>query len=175
MRKPALVALLALIFPVVPVAATGAANGGEAVFAQLQSLVGTWEGTFANGRQHTVTYRPTANNTALVETWTMSATRESMTIYTLDGDMLLATHYCPQGNAPRLKLTPNREGGKLRFEFRDGMNVQVKDKSHQHAFWIRFLGKDSFERSETYVMNGSNAAEIEQAAQEPPVVYKRIK
>ena len=33
-----------------------------------------------------------ANESALVETWTMSPTRQSMTVYTLDGDRLLATH-----------------------------------------------------------------------------------
>jgi hypothetical protein len=98
-----------------------------------------------------------------------------MTLYTMDGGALIATHFCPQGNAPRLQFVSAGEGGKLSFEFRDGANVQVKDKSHQHSFWIRLLGPNSFERSETYVANGSTPAEIAKAVAEGPVVYSRVK
>lgn len=49
----------------------------EAVFQQLTSLVGTWEGKFPDGRAHSVTYKLTASGTVLVETWTLSSSRES--------------------------------------------------------------------------------------------------
>jgi hypothetical protein len=127
----------------------------QSTYAKLSALVGDWQGQYADGRKLSVTYRLTANNTALVETWTMSPTRESMTIYTLDGDRLLATHYCPQGNQPRLQLSRLDAQGKYQFEFVDGGNLQKPDASHQHQMWLKLESADRFSRSEIYVQNGS--------------------
>lgn len=144
------------------------------VFKQLMSLIGSWEGKWPDGRAHTVSYRLTAAGSVLVETWTLSSGRESMTMYHLDGDTLLATHYCPQGNQPRLQLVAGSEPDKFSFIFRDGTNLQVKEKSHQHSFWIKLSGTNAFERSEIYVENGSTAAETPTASLDKPVVYTRI-
>jgi hypothetical protein len=134
----------------------GAADGlARTAFDKLSALVGNWQGKHARGVTG-VNYRLTANNTAIIETWTMSPTRESVTIYTLDGDRLLATHFCPQGNQPRLALTSQDTTGKYQFTFIDGTNLQVKGVSHQHAMWIRMDTPNSFTRSETYVPNGTD-------------------
>src|SRR5262245_5708255 len=75
-----------------------------AVFEQRKTLVGEWQGATAEGRQLSVSYRLTAGGTVLVETWTLGPGRESMTLYHLDRDDLVATHYCPIGNQPSLRL-----------------------------------------------------------------------
>jgi hypothetical protein len=87
-------------------------------FKQLTSLNGNWEGKFPDGRSHTVSYRLTAAGSVLVETWTLEPNRESMTLYSIDGSHLIATHYCPQGNQPRLRLVQGNDSTKLSFEFR---------------------------------------------------------
>jgi hypothetical protein len=125
-----------------------------AAFSSLKSLVGDWQGRDGD-RVVSVSYRLTANDSALVETWTMSPTRESMTIYTLDGERLIATHYCPQGNQPRLLLRRQDADGKLQFQFLDGTGMQDKTASHQHAMWIKIDSTDGFTRSETYIQNGA--------------------
>ncbi len=150
-------------------------NPAAAVFQELCTLVGTWEGTFANGRQHTVTYRLTAGGTVLVETWALAPGRESMTLYYLDGDALVATHYCPQGNQPRLRWVPDGLPARRTFTFQDGSNLQAKGASHQHAFWVEVQGPDRYLRSETYVANGSTAAQAAAERPEPPVPYRRVK
>jgi hypothetical protein len=142
------------------------------VFAQLSTLVGAWEGTYAGGGTHQVRYRLTANGYALVETWTMSATRESITIYYLDGDRLLAEHFCPQGNAPRMRMTGG-QNGRYRFTFTDGANLRVPGKSHQHSVQIGLLPDGTFERSEYYVENGKSVSASEEATQEL-VHYRRL-
>jgi hypothetical protein len=154
--------------------ATTNAEPAAVVFNRLTSLIGSWEGKRPDGRPHTVSYRLTAGGSVLVETWTLSSGRESMTMYHLDGDILMATHYCPQGNQPRLQLVPGSELDKFSFVFRDGTNLQVKEKSHQHSFSIKLSGTNSFERSETYVENGSTAAETATTCPDKPVVYTRI-
>jgi hypothetical protein len=144
----------------------------ENAFKQLTSLVGSWEGKFPDGRQHRVNYRLTAGDSVLVETWTLSAVRESMTLYFLDGDTLMAVHYCPQGNQPRLVLVSSAE--RLNFKFQDGTNLQVPNKSHQHSFWLQIKDRDHFQRNEIYVENGTV---IESAPADDPkatVSYTRV-
>jgi len=135
------------------VAAT-AAPASKAVFEQLKSLAGDWHST-KKGSATVVNYRTIANGTTVVESWTMSPTRQSMTVYTMDGDRLLATHYCPQGNAPRLQFTSTDASGAYRFDFLDGANLQDPEGSHEHAFRLRLEVPGAITRSETYIRNGS--------------------
>lgn len=141
-------------------------------FQQLSELVGNWVGKSESGREHSVNYRLSAGGTVLVETWTLSPTRESMTLYFLDGESLMAVHYCPQGNQPRLVLVSNT--ARLSFEFHDGTNLQAPNASHQYSFWMQMEGKDHFRRNETYV---DNTAVIDSASTEDPkatVSYARV-
>lgn len=123
----------------------------QAVFDQLKALKGDWRST--NGKT-SVRYTLIANESSIVETWTMSPTRQSMTVYTMDGKRIIATHYCPQGNAPRLQLTRTAPDGTHYFEFMDGANLQEAG-SHEHAFWVRMESPDSLSRNETYIANGA--------------------
>ncbi|MGH8500134.1 MAG: hypothetical protein ACRERV_15215, partial [Methylococcales bacterium] len=50
-------------------------------FKQLSGLVGDWSGKSASGREHKVNYRLSAGGSVLVETWSLSSGRESMTLY----------------------------------------------------------------------------------------------
>ena len=123
------------------------------VFKQLSGLVGDWAGKSPTGRENKVNYRLTAGGTVLVETWSLSSGRESMTLYHIDGETLMATHYCPQGNQPRLVLMPDSE--KFSFAFHDGTNLHVPGKAHQHSFWLKIDDKDHFLRNEIYVENNA--------------------
>lgn len=147
------------------------AADAHAVFARLGGLAGDWEGVFSNGRRHTVNYRLSAGGTALVETWALAPGRESLTIYTLDGDSLVATHYCPQGTQPRLKFVAEHEG-RLQFDLLDGGSLQVPGRSHQHAFWLQWKGGDAMVRSETYVENGKVGPDAKAEAE--VVEYRRL-
>lgn len=135
-------------------------------FAQLQTLVGEWEGKTEAGRSLKVSYRLTANNTVLVETWTLGPQRESLTLYHMDSESLIATHYCPVGNQPRLRF---KEGGSTSlfvFEFVSATNLPKPEVAHQHRFEVELLDPRSFARSETYLENGKGEPER--------IVYSRI-
>jgi hypothetical protein len=99
----------------------------------------------------------------LVETWTMSATSESMTLYALDGEELLATHFCPQGNQPRLRFSSVAADGRYQFVFKDASNLQNQQAEHQHAMWVkldRVSGSariNRFSRGEIYLANSKQA------------------
>jgi hypothetical protein len=134
--------------------------GPDQTFTRLKSLVGDWQGRTEGGRTFLVSYRLIASDSVLVETWTMSPTRTSMTVYHMDGATLIATHYCPQRNQPRLQYHPKLSGQRLEFRFRDATNLQDPHAAHQHAFWIEISpGAAAFSRNETYVENGEAGSE----------------
>lgn len=124
----------------------------QSTFEQLKTLEGNWHSTTG---KTTANYKVIANGSSLVETWTMSPTRQSMTVYTMDDDRIIATHYCPQGNAPRLELARTNADGTHFFEFLDGANLRKPDGSHEHAFWVRLDSNGTLIRNETYIANGS--------------------
>jgi hypothetical protein len=139
----------------------------DQAFQTLKSFVGDWQGITESGRQFLVSYRLTANDTVLVETWTMSPTRQSMTVYHMDGNALIATHYCPQGNQPRLQYRPDTSNERLHFTFRDATNLPDPNVAHQHEFWIRRHADGTFARNETYIENGEPGSETTTFARIP--------
>lgn len=144
--------LVALVLSAASTFASADQPSAQTVFDQLKTLEGNWHSTTG---KTTVNYALMAKGSSIVETWTMSPTRQSMTVYTMDGDRMLATHYCPQGNAPRLYLARTEEDGSHHFEFLDGANLQNPGGSHEHAFWIKLDLPDRLARSETYIANGA--------------------
>ncbi len=129
------------------------------VFTRLKSLVGEWEGKTEKERVLKVIYRLVANDSVLVESWTLAPGQETLTLYHLDGTDLLATHYCAVGNQPRLRLkTPATESGFV-FEFVSATNLAKPESTHQHQFEIRLLGPDLMWRSETYLESGKAETE----------------
>jgi hypothetical protein len=167
------VTLLPILLALVAANASAAASPAQEAFEDLGRLVGTWESVGDPARRHTVDFRLIANGTALVETWMMSPTRSSMTVYALDGTRLLATHFCPQGNQPRLAWAGKNANGHHQFRFLDGTNLQDPTGSHQHALWIEVDSADSFRRSETYIENAKIGQPVDGDADEA-VVYRRI-
>jgi hypothetical protein len=158
------VILLASLLALTEVSGADQLNA-QGVFTQLQTLVGNWEGKTEAGRVLKVNYRLVAKNTVLVETWTLGPQRETLTLYHMDNDALIATHYCALGNQPRLRLKEGGRASSFIFEFVSATNLPKPEIEHQHRFEIEILQPNSFARSETYVKNGT--AETER------VVYSR--
>jgi len=149
-----LISCLALFIAIPAFANDAGPSKAKQLFEQLKLLEGDWKSDSADGTT-VVNYRLVAKGSTLVETWTMSPTRQSMTVYTMDGERLLATHYCPQGNAPRLKFSGVDASGANHFSFLDGANLQDPEGSHEHAFWIRLDSSDAMTRNETYIGNAA--------------------
>ena len=85
---------------------TSLATGGErpksaAAFEQLISLVGEWKGV-VESTEIKLTYTLTADGSALMEEFRPSKGPVMITMFSVDGDRLLATHYCSAGNQPNM-------------------------------------------------------------------------
>jgi len=146
--------LLALTFGGGSTGVAGELTPAE-TFEELKKLCGEWKGTTASGGAEKITYRLIASDTVLLEAWVLSSGREALTVYHRDGDALIATHYCPRGNQPRLKLASASTEKGFFFEFVSATNLPDADATHQDRFEIQIHSPDSFTRGETYVSKGT--------------------
>ena len=93
-------------------------------------------------------FRTISADSALVETFVTAGGRE-----TADREALLMTHYCAQGNQPRLQLTSSSEDDYV-FRFRDATNL-LPEQSCLVEKRLHFVG-DKLEQTEVYkASNGS--------------------
>lgn len=137
--------------PVVPEAESSSHEpevDGTAAWRQLsQGLVGDWEGRLG---EHvvTVSYRMTARDSVLLETWMPGTSAETVTAYHLDHGSLMLTHYCGQGNQPRLRLV-GVEGTRSSFA-----RFDASDLDDDESALMELVLEDNdgvLSRRETYV------------------------
>jgi hypothetical protein len=110
-----------------------------AAWSRLKSLVGEWEGHGSMGKFR-LTYELTAGGTALLERERGDAHPEMVTVYHLDGNRLLMTHYCAAGNQPRMEARSFNPGtGALEFEFLDATNLASPDAGHMRSVSMKLI------------------------------------
>lgn len=136
-----------------PVAAETPPPGTDApstVAAEQFALISSWEGRWevAETPSLRIVFEKTARASVIVERWETATGLHSMTVYHRDGDTVMATHYCPQGNQPRLQSTAIG-GGTVRFEFRDVTDLD-SGESHTHSLWFTPQSDGTLLRSEIY-------------------------
>ena len=129
----------------------GAQEAAVPLTAQQQfDRVASWEGRWsvAEAPALQIVFESTARGSTVVERWETGGRLHSMTVYHMDGEALVATHYCPQGNQPRLEARASADGA-VRFAFRDVTGLD-EGESHTHALWFTPGPADTLVRSEIY-------------------------
>ncbi len=136
--------------------AGAAPSDAERAFETFKSLAGEWEGTTANGDAVAVSYEVLAAGSSVVEKFVHSGHGEDhamLTVYHLDGDDLVLTHYCMAGNQPRMRAAAFA-GDEVSFEFVDAANLASPEDGHMHAASFRFDGDDRFATAWTWREDG---------------------
>jgi hypothetical protein len=109
----------------------------SAPFNKLKALAGKHSPAMvkADGVKTKVEYRVTAGGSAVIETMFVGEPHEMVTVYSQDGDSVVATHYCSGGNQPVMRLNTNKSNAnELVFDF-----VSVTGKSDGgHINAVRF-------------------------------------
>jgi len=82
-------------------AAAEGSTPAAAMFARIKSLAGQWEAQ-VNGGKAEITYEVIAGGSAVMERESAEGMPPMLTVYYLDGNRLLLTHYCMAGNQPRM-------------------------------------------------------------------------
>lgn len=124
-----------------------APSEAQKAFTEMKILAGTWQGRVTitppmQGMADTnmeVSLRVTSRGNALVHEMKepgkpVDPTKydNPVTMFYLDGDQLLLTHYCDAGNRPRMTARPSPDGKTVEFDFLD-VSGSTKYGHMQHA------------------------------------------
>ncbi len=129
-------------------------------FEKLKSLAGEWQAKTDDGQSVQVTYKLVSNGSALVETLEMGKKGEGtmVTVYHMDGDNLMMTHYCSANNQPRMKAkAASGEIKSLTFSYVDATNLAPPDSGHMHGLVVTFQDKDHMTQQWTWREFGKDA------------------
>jgi hypothetical protein len=124
--------------------------------ARLKALVGTWGSADEDkdGKPDTtVTYRLTGGGSAVLETLFPDTPKEMATVYTVDGDDLVLTHYCAMGNQPHMKAAPGDETT-IAFAFTGGGNMKSRDEAHMDSLTVKLGDGKTFHQDWTMWKDG---------------------
>ena len=126
----------------------------KTAYARLRTLAGEWEADTSMGKSH-LTYELIAGGTALVERETFDNMPAMETVYHLDGNRLMLTHYCMAGNQPRMQARSfNPDNGELRFEFLDATNLASPAAGHMHNATFHFVDEKHLVTEWQFFENG---------------------
>ena len=116
-------------------APTSVPSDAQKSFAKIKSLAGTWEGSvttipkmeeMGDMTRMRVSLRVTSRGNALVHEMKGAGDGDDptkydhpVTMFYLDNDRLLLTHYCDAGNRPRMAARTSADGKTVEFDFVD--------------------------------------------------------
>jgi len=103
--------------PAVPAAQSDA----QKAFEKMKTLAGSWHGTIMN-IPIDITIRVASSRTAILHEANTDGGRppnHEITMFYLEGDRLLATHYCDAGNQARFEGKMSPDGKTIEFSFLD--------------------------------------------------------
>ena len=127
-----------------------AQSDAQKSFDELKTLAGVWKGTVtANPPQPDWDNKPvwaslrvTSRGNAIVHEMKEPGTPDDMThddpitMFYLDGDQLVLTHYCDAGNRPRMAAKKSADGKTIDFDFLDVAGSTQYGHMHHAAFTI---------------------------------------
>ncbi len=129
----------------------------EAAFDKLKTLVGKWDGTRYDKAKVKLSYELISNGTCLLERLNSPDATEMVTVYHLDGDTLLATHYCGAGNQPRMRCKPTGDAPKeFDFEFVDVSNLSKPDAGHMEGLKLTLIDADHLTQDWNWKADGQS-------------------
>jgi len=137
-----------------------AQSDAQKSFDKLKTLSGVWEGkvttdmkvpeSFEKIPMHVVLRTTSRGNALMHEMSSTGSPDDPITMFYLDEDRVLLTHYCDAGNRPRMagKLSP--DGKTLEFTLLDvaGSNLQ----EHMHHVIFTFIDADHHTEDWTFMM-----------------------
>lgn len=143
-------------------AAAQGQSGSQQSFASIKALAGNWEGKTQMSDPVQVSFRLTAGGSAVMSEIVsqMNGKSEDMiTMFNMDGDRLLLTHYCEAGNQPRMKASASSDGKTLTFDFVDATNLASPDAPHMHRVVFSFIDASHHTEEWHFAVGGKEMVE----------------
>jgi hypothetical protein len=123
----------------------------------IKSLVGEWEGyTTKDGKKMPthITIRMTGDGSAVMHWIDADTPHEMVTMFYMDKENLLATHYCSAHNQPRFRAVPSAAANPVVFEFTDGTNIRPGD-GYMSRVVVTVVDPNHHDEEWGYDMNGT--------------------
>ena len=124
----------------------------------LKTLSGDWvretTGSEHGANTPVASFKVAAAGSAIIQTTGEGTPNEMATIFHMDGDQLLQTHYCALMNAPVLRFEQSDSPGELKFVFHGGTNFDAAVDAHFHEGTLQIRDKDTIETSFVVFANG---------------------
>src|SRR5947209_928679 len=151
MKRTLLFRSVGMIILVVAAAALAAdKTKSEEAFDRLASLKGEWNGE-VSGVKVRVIYTLTANDSALMEDFRPESGPVMVTMFTVDGDHLIATHYCSAKNQPQMATSAITDGQKsLAFSLTRITGLKSPDDWHNTGLTLIQEDSDHLTQEWTY-------------------------
>lgn len=143
MRRAQALLLLVMIACVLLAQTVLARGRAAAGFEKLKSLVGEWTARSDNGRSVRLSYTLVSGDTALMESLEPENEPTMISVYHVDGEHLVMTHYCSAGNQPRMRAeVPPGEIKLLAFRFTNVTNLKMHSEGHMRHLALAFIDRD---------------------------------
>lgn len=128
----------------------------QRAFERFKSLSGQWEGKSTKGWSEKSTWRVIAGGSCVMHIGFDAHPNETMaTMFHMDGEHLMLTHYCVARNQPRLRATEISEDGKtIVFTFLDSTNLPSRDKGHMDKAVYTFESDERYTTQWTWYQDG---------------------
>lgn len=157
-----LAALLPMPLSVLAQEASLPVESGDPAWARMLALAGSWRLPAPETPRQTafrVVLAPVSRGTALEERYGSPAGDTTRTLFHRDGARILATHYCAQGNQPRLAWMPpaGADAAPMAFEFVDATNLPDPGASRLVRLTLSLDAQGRLVRDEVYA--GRNGEE----------------
>lgn len=124
---------------------------------RLKALAGDWvsaeDGEMAKKGELVARYAVTAAGSAVVETVFPGSAHEMVTVYHADGPDLVLTHFCMEGNQPRMRAKAPH-GARFEFAFDGGTNIDAKKDRHMNSATMEIVGVDEIRSVWTELAGG---------------------
>jgi hypothetical protein len=144
-----------------------AQNDAQKTFAKLKTLDGVWEGKDPRGKDVKVSYRATSGGSALVSE--IMGEEDMITMFHLDGDRVLMTHYCGAGNQPRMKASASPDGKTITFDFVDATNLPSPEDGHMHRVVMNLIDGNHHTEEWTFLDHGKEMKETFSLQRKKPI------
>jgi hypothetical protein len=126
-------------------------------FEKLKSLEGAWQGPGPDGKPVHISYKVVSAGSAVMETIDHGDMPGMMvTMYHLDGDRLMMTHYCSAGNQPRMRLASSTPTT-MTFTMFDATNLASKNDAHMRKLVISWTDENHITADWTMSKDGKDA------------------
>ena len=161
MKRNVVFGSVGVAFVVIASAAlAGDKTKSEQAFDRLTSLQGEWKGE-TGGVNTTLIYTLTANGSALMEQCRPEKGPEMITMFTVDGDHLIATHYCSARNQPQMATSPITDAQKpLEFSLVRVTGLQSPDDFHNTGLTVIQEDNDHLTQEWSYQHKGKTGKNI---------------